>query len=92
MIDNLSLGVSLIHARSDTLQTLHDENLVGVGRDADGRFIYDGRIVDGQIWKIDRSQGTSRYTAGHLRVQEALQQRLGRLRLVYGRLGQGQRL
>ncbi len=64
VIDNLSLGVSLIHARSDTLQTLHDENLVGVGRDADGRFIYDGRIVDGQIWKIDRSQGTSRYTAG----------------------------
>ncbi len=63
VVNNLSLGVSVVHARSDTLQTLWDMNFTGGSRDADGRFIYDGRITDGQIWKIDQSNGRSRYTA-----------------------------
>ncbi|HJO04409.1 MAG TPA: TonB-dependent receptor [Acidobacteriota bacterium] len=63
VIDNLSLGVSMVHARSDTLQTLSDKNLIGGGRDAFGRFLYNGRITDGQIWKINESNGRSRYTA-----------------------------
>lgn len=60
---DLSLGVSYVFARGSDLQTLWDVNWAGGSRDADGRFIYSGRIVDGEFDKVDRSNGWSRYHA-----------------------------
>ncbi len=60
---DLTAGVEYIFARGSNLQTLHDTNLVAGERDEFGRMIYSGRIVDGQQWKIDRSNGESRYHA-----------------------------
>ena len=63
MLPDFSLGFSYVFARGSKLQTLWDTNLVPGGRDEFGRFIYAGRFEPGVQWKIDQSNGKSRYHA-----------------------------
>lgn len=63
VIEDLSLGFSYVFARANGLQALYDNNLVGLGRDETGRFIYGGRFEPGVQWRIDRSVARSRYHA-----------------------------
>ena len=63
IVDNLSLGVSYVHARADGLQSLFDSNLVDLGLDADGRRLYGGPIEAGVEWRIEKNSARSRYNA-----------------------------
>ncbi len=63
VVRDFSLGFSYVHSRGTKLQTLWDYNLKAGGRDEFGRFIYDGRFIDGQQRRIDFSNAESRYHA-----------------------------
>ncbi|NKB90234.1 MAG: hypothetical protein GKS06_18660 [Acidobacteria bacterium] len=60
---DISVGAEYVYARGSNLQTLHDTNLIAGGRDATGRFMYNGRFTNGEQWRISRSNGKSQYHA-----------------------------